>query len=68
MNTTPYSSEYDENNIGETACGSRVMITTDTPFIRYRDETIFFCAEDCKFLYDEEPLNSCMAARILSGK
>ena len=56
------------DEVGETACGARIMITTDTPFIHYRDEIIYFCGEDCKFLYDQEPMNSCMAARLLSGK
>ena len=53
---------------GETACGARVMITPDTPSIHYRDEIVYFCGLDCKQLYDEDPLNSCMAARLLSGR
>jgi hypothetical protein len=64
----PSSTEPGANKVGETACGARIMITTDTPFIHYRDEIIYFCGEDCKFLYDQEPLSSCMAARLLSGK
>jgi hypothetical protein len=44
------------------------MVSPDTPSIYYKDEVIYFCGENCKFLYDEEPMNSCMAARLLSGK
>jgi hypothetical protein len=52
----------------ETACGARVIITPDTPSIYYRDEIVYFCGWDCKQLYDEDPLNSCMSARLLSGR
>ena len=52
----------------DTACGARVMITPHTPFIHFRDEVVYFCSEDCKQLYDEDPLNSCMADRLFSGK
>ena len=51
----------------ETACGARIKITQNTPFIHYRDETVYFCGWDCKQLYDEDPLSSCLAARLLSG-
>ncbi len=54
--------------IGESACGARICITASTPYIHYRDETIYFCSLDCKELYDEDPLSSCMAARLLSGR
>jgi len=52
----------------ETACGARVLITPHTPFIYYRDEIVYFCGEDCRQMYDEDPLSSCLAARLLSGK
>jgi hypothetical protein len=39
----PSSTEPGANKVGETACGARIMITTDTPFIHYRDEIIYFC-------------------------
>jgi hypothetical protein len=52
--------------IGETACGGRIRISENTPSINYRNEIVYFCGWDCKQLYDEDPLNSCMAARLLS--
>jgi len=52
----------------DTACGARVMLTPHTPFIHFRDEVIYFCSEGCKQLYVEDPLASCMADRLLSGK
>ncbi len=51
----------------ETACGARIRVTHNTPYIHYRDEIVYFCGMDCKQLYDEDPLSSCMAARLLSG-
>ena len=57
-----------EPSFRETACGSRVSITPDTPFIRYRDEIVYFCGQDCKQRYDEDPLSSCLAARLLTGR
>jgi hypothetical protein len=56
-----------ENKLGQTACGARILITKETPFIHYRDEVVYFCGQDCELLYDADPLNSCMAARLLSG-
>jgi YHS domain-containing protein len=57
-----------EEQLGETACGARIMVNPNTPYIHYREEIVYFCGQDCKQLYDEDPLSSCMAARILSGK
>ncbi len=53
---------------GESACGARIVITSNTPYIHYRDKIIYFCGDDCKELYDIDPLSSCMAARLLSGR
>jgi len=53
---------------GETACGATILISSDTPSIRYRDEIVYFCAQDCKHMYDTDPHNSCLAARLLSGR
>jgi YHS domain-containing protein len=67
MNNPQPTTHIDENNQGYTACGARIPITEETPFIYYRNKTIYFCGQDCKQLYDEDPLNSCMAAHLLSG-
>jgi hypothetical protein len=53
---------------GKTACGSSILVTSDTPYIYYRDEVVYFCEQDCKQIYDEAPLSSCMAARLITGK
>jgi YHS domain-containing protein len=53
---------------GETACGALITITSNTPHIIYRDQIIYFCGQDCLELYQHDPLNSCMAARLLSGR
>jgi YHS domain-containing protein len=68
MSSIQTSNTSGELIFGETACGARIMITPDTPYINYRDGVVYFCAQDCKLLYDEDPLSSCMAARLLSGK
>jgi hypothetical protein len=68
MSSIQISNTSGEAKFGETACGARVPITPDTPYINYRDSVVYFCAQDCKLLYDEDPLSSCMAARLLSGK
>ncbi len=68
MSPTPHSHEQDVPSQAETVCGARIQITPDTPFIHYKDDVVFFCGWDCKQLYDEDPLTSCMAARLLSSK
>jgi YHS domain-containing protein len=52
----------------ETACGARLLLTVNTPRAIYRDKTIYFCMPDCKETYQNDPLNSCMAGRILMDR
>ncbi len=68
MNTAEPFQIPHEPKLGETACGAAVAITPDTPFIHYQDEIVYLCGWDCKQRYDEDPLGSCMAARLLSGR
>ena len=57
-----------EGKLGKTACGSSILVTSHTPYIYYRDEVVYFCGQDCKQIYDDDPLSSCMAAHLISGK
>ena len=68
MSPTTPAPEQDLPPLVETACGARIHITPNAPFIHYRDAIVYFCGWDCKQLYDEDPLSSCMAARLLSSK
>ncbi len=68
MSPTETSITPSEGKHGRTACGSSILVTSDTPYIYYRDERVFFCGQDCKQIYDEDPLSSCMAARLFSGE
>ena len=68
MNSNKSLTTLGDGNLGETACGARITVTPDTPYIYYRDQVVYFCEQDCKLLCNEDPLSSCMAARILSNK
>lgn len=61
-------SDHDASHAGESACGARILITPDTPSVVYQGEIVYFCGEDCRQSYSEDPLNSCLASRLLSGK
>ena len=52
----------------ETACGSRVLLTPNTPWTIYREEQIYFCMPDCLENYVKDPLNSCLAGRIFMDR
>jgi YHS domain-containing protein len=51
----------------ETTCGSPVTLSQSTAWVLFRDKVVYFCTPDCKKGYEKDPLNSCLAARILSG-
>lgn len=68
MNPSQGSTIPAEEKFCETACGATIRITPDTPFIHYRDEVVYFCGQGCKHIFDHDPLSSCLAARLLSGK
>ena len=51
-----------------TACGGVVQYARDTPCTLYKGEVVYFCLAACREDYERDPLSSCLAARILSGR
>jgi len=51
-----------------TACGGVIQSYTDTVCVLYKGEVVYFCLPVCKDDYEQDPLSSCLAARLLSGK
>lgn len=68
MNPSTSVNAPDDAHTGDTACGARITITPHTPSVYYKGEIVHLCVEDCRQLYPEDPLNSCLASRTLSDK
>jgi hypothetical protein len=49
-----------------TACGGRINYSADTPCDLFRGETVYFCLPICKTDYQNDPLTSCLASRLLN--
>ena len=67
MNTSSTNNTPNSAQIVETACGAKAQVSPYTPSIVYQGETIYFCGRDCHDLYTEDPMNSCLASRLLSA-
>jgi YHS domain-containing protein len=48
----------------QTACGSMVEYTGNTPCINFRGERIYFCLAICKADFENNPSASCLAPRL----
>lgn len=51
-----------------TACGGVIQYAEDTACTLYKGEVVYFCLAACQEDYERDPLSSCLAARILSGR
>jgi YHS domain-containing protein len=61
-----YDNSQNAGKIGETACGGNIVITPETHYVIYKGEVVYVCNRGCKEDFESDPLNSCLAARILS--
>ena len=50
-----------------TACGGRINYSDDTPCDVFRGETVYFCLPICKTDYQNDPLTSCLASRLMDS-
>jgi YHS domain-containing protein len=50
----------------ETACGSMIMLTDDTPRSIYQGRALYFCLQECKAKFETHPLSSCLTEHLQS--
>jgi hypothetical protein len=68
MKRTSPNPDQEDPHPSETAYGASTSITPQTPLVVYQGEMVHFCGEGFRHAYTEDPLNSCLASRLLSGK
>ncbi len=68
MNPASAAYEPDHAQDVEAAPGARVAANQQIPSVRYQGELIHLCGEACRQVYPEDPLNLCLASRLLSGR
>jgi hypothetical protein len=52
----------------EASHDTHISFTTQTPSVVYQGEILSFYEDHFHHMYTEDPLNSCLASRLLSGK
>ncbi len=68
MKSTDSAKASEEPRTDVTACGARIQVKPKSPSIHYQCEILYLCGEDCQQIITEDPLNSCLASRLLSGR